>query len=312
MNILIAGATGFVGRHLIAALKADHRITALSRQRSQLQRYFDASVQMITWNELDAQDASQYHVIINLCGHNIADSRWSQQVKRLLIESRVQTNTQLIQWVIKHQAKPRYICANAIGIYGMHDGVSTEIFDEDSPVNFEQPCDYLSEIGVRWQQSLQPAMDYGLEVTTTRFGVILGHGEGLLKKLIPSFYMGMGAVIGDGQQVISWVDIDDVVGAIQFLLAHPAITGAVNVTSPYPVSQAEFARTLASAMHRPLWLHIPAFLIRWLFGEMGESLLLKGQRVMPKRLASAGYVFHYPQLVDALRHQLGHKPEQKG
>ena len=137
-------------------------------------------------------------------------------------------------------------------------------------------------------------------MTTTRFGVVLGQGEGMLKQLSPSFKWGLGAIVGDGKQILSWVHIDDVVGGLIFLLDHPELTGPFNLTSPYPVSQAEFARVLAKAMHRPLLLTMPAFVIQLLFGEMGECLLLKGQRVLPKRLLASGYTFRYPALVDAL------------
>ena len=142
-----------------------------------------------------------------------------------------------------------------------------------------------------------------MHVTTTRFGVVLGKGEGVLKKLAPSFYMGFGSIIGDGKQIMSWVHIDDVLGAILFLLNRSELTGAFNVTSPNPVSQAEFAHALATTMHRPLFLKMPTFMIRALFGEMGECLLLKGQRVLPSRLVESGYEFRYPDLMLALRHE---------
>ena len=190
-----------------------------------------------------------------------------------------------------------------MGIYGLQDNADNTALDEDSPIDFEHPVDFMSEIGIRWQQALQPAIDYGLNVTTTRFGIVLGHGEGILKKLSPSFSMGLGSVIGSGKQMMSWVHIDDVVSAILFLLNKPDLKGAFNLTSPHPVSQAEFARVLATTLHRPLLLKMPTFMIRILLGEMGDNLLLKGQRVGPKRLLKLGYEFRYPNLVDALRHE---------
>ncbi|WP_287007919.1 DUF1731 domain-containing protein [Legionella sp.] len=186
--------------------------------------------------------------------------------------------------------------------YGTQNNGDPQAFDETSLINFNHP-DFLSEIGIRWQSALQPAVDYGMQVTTTRFGVVLKKGEGMLKKLSPSFYVGLGAIIGDGKQILSWVHLDDVVGAYLFLLDHPDLTGTFNVTAPIPVSQAQFARTLAKAMHRPLVLKMPAYLIKALFGEMGEYLLLKGQRVVPKRLVEVGYQFHYPDLTSALTNE---------
>jgi len=303
VNVLIAGASGFIGHKLVTALGLDHLITVLGRDRANLQRHFSKPVNTVTWEMLPELDANSYDAVINLCGYNIAASRWSEAVKKQLIDSRVKTTTTLVDWAIKQHAKPHFICANAVGIYGMQDNEDNEELDEDSPIDFEHPRDFLSEIGVRWQQALQPAIDYGMKVTTTRFGVVLWKGDGVLKKLTPSFYLGLGSIIGGGKQVMSWVHIDDVVRAIIFLLNKPELAGAFNVTSPNPVTQAEFARTLATAMHRPLFLKMPAFVFRLLFGEMGECLLLKGQRVLPSRLIESGFEFRYPELKDALRHE---------
>ena len=301
MNILIAGASGFVGQELIRTLKINHRITALGRNKSSLFRDFPSDVACCTWDELSNMEANDFDAVINLSGFNIAASRWSNNVKKKLIDSRVNTSETLINWLIKHKAKPHFFSANAVGIYGLQENGDPTSLDEDTPIDIDSPCDFLSEIGIRWQQVLQPAADFGMQVTTLRFGVVLKKGGGMLKKLMPSFYVGLGSVIGDGRQTISWVHMDDVIGSIIFLLNKPELTGAFNITSPNPVSQEQFARELAAIMHRPLWLKLPAFLIRALFGEMGECLLLKGQRVRPKRLIEEGYQFRYPELVDALQ-----------
>lgn len=300
MNVLIAGASGFIGRELVNTLQAKHRITVLGRKKTKLQSCFAKSVEIANWDDLSNLNAKNFDGIINLCGHNIAASRWSEAVKKELIDSRVRSIQTLSNWLIKQEAKPHFICANAVGIYGMQDNGDTHSFDEDSPIDFAKPRDFLSEIGIRWQQALQPAIDYGMNVTTTRFGVVLKKGQGMLKKLAPSFYLGLGSTVSDGKQVISWVHIDDVIAAIVFLLNKPELTGAFNITAPNPVSQSEFARTLASALHRPLLLKTPAFVIRLLFGEMGDCLLLKGQRVLPKRITESGYQFRYPTLSEAL------------
>jgi len=303
VNILIAGASGFIGHHLTAALSSNHTVTVLGRDLEKLRLDFPKPVMTANWEGLRSLDAAAFDVIINLCGYNIAASRWNETVKKQLIDSRVKTSATLIDWVIQNKAKPRFICANAVGIYGLQDNTDPHAFDENSVIDFEQPRDFMSEIGIRWQQALQPAIEYGMNVTTTRFGVVLAKGQGVLKKLAPSFYLGLGSILGDGQQMMSWVHIDDVVGAFLFLLNNPQLFGAFNLTAPNPVSQAEFAKTLAITMHRPLFLKMPAKLIRILFGEMGECLLLKGQRVIPTRLVESGYQFCYPQLVDALQHE---------
>ncbi|KTC81664.1 TIGR01777 family oxidoreductase [Legionella brunensis] len=300
MKLLIAGASGFVGSELVKALLPQHEITVLGRSQHKLQHHFSANVTQTTWDTLSNLDASHYNAVINLSGHNIAASRWNDKIKQLLITSRVNTTTDLIHWAIKQNAKPHFYCANAVGIYGLQKNGDPKILDEDTPIDFEHPKDFLSEIGIKWQRALEPALEHGMKVTITRFGVVLKKENGMLKKLAPSFNLGLGSIVGDGEQVISWVHIDDVVGAYTFLLKHPGLTGVFNVTSPNPVSQAEFAKILAKTMHRPLWLKTPAFVIRTLFGEMGECLLLQGQRVIGKKLPQAGYQFHFPELAQAL------------
>lgn len=303
MNILIAGASGFIGRALVNALKTKHKLTVLGRNLSTLQLFFASPIQCITWDELSTLKASPFDAVINLSGQNIAASRWTPAVKKKLIDSRVETNTRLSHWLIEQKATPHFISANAVGIYGLQDNGDNKSFDEDSEIDVVHPKDFLSKIGILWQAALQPAIDNGIKVTTVRFGVVLKRDEGMLEKLTLSFSVGLGAILGDGRQIISWVHIDDVVGAISFLLEKPELTGIFNITSPNPVSQSEFAHTLAQIMRRPLFLKMPGFVVNALFGEMGACLLLKGQRVLPKRLHNEGYQFIHPNLVDALSYE---------
>jgi uncharacterized protein len=300
MNILIAGASGFIGRNLVKALQSEHNLTILGRNSQLLQHYFPQSVKICTWEVLPQIKANSYDAIINLCGYNIAKRHWTNRIKQEIIDSRVKTSTELLNWAIRQDAKPHFYCANAVGIYGMQKTDDLSSFTEDSPIDFSHPHDFLSEIGIRWQQALKPAQAHGIKVTITRFGIVLQKGEGILKKLIPSFYFGLGSVLGNGQQVISWVHIDDVIGVFQFLLNNTKLTGPFNVTAPKPVTQAQFAHILAKSIHRPIFLTTPSFVVRSLFGEMGESLLLNGQRVIPKRLLAEGYQFQYPTLIAAL------------
>jgi len=303
MNILIAGASGFIGHALVKSFKQKHNLSILGRDKTRLLRDYPSGVTCCTWDELSTLDANYFDAVINLCGYNIAASRWSAAIKQQLIASRVETNKTLIDWLIQQAAKPHFICANAVGIYGLQSDGDPNTFDEDTPIDRNHPPDFLSEIGVRWQESLQPAIDYGIPVTTTRFGVVLQKGQGMLKKMFLSFYLGLGSIVGSGKQALSWVHIDDVVEAMSFLLAHPKLTGPFNLTSPNPVSQEAFAHALAKSLHRPLFFKMPAVIVRILFGEMGECLLLKGQRVLPKRLLDAGYLFQYSELSAALQHE---------
>lgn len=301
MHILIAGASGFIGKALVQALQPTHTLTLLGRNQGKLDKTFPSNTTNITWNNLSTIDASKIDVIINLSGLNIAAKRWSPAVKQLLISSRVNTNQMLTEWLIKARAKPHFICANAVGIHGGHLGDETITFDEASAINREKPIDFLSEICIQWQNSLDQAKANGIPVTFTHFGVVLKKHEGMLKKLEPSFYMGLGSIVGDGQQIISWIHLDDLIQAMIMIINDPTIVDRINLTSPQPVTQKTFAEALAHAMHRPLFLKMPASVINLLFGEMGEKLLLQGQCVLPKRLTEFGFKFKYPSIQAALQ-----------
>lgn len=300
MNILIAGASGFIGRALVAALSADHQITVLGRSLKTLHALFSKDIHQLSWQDLSKTSAQGFDLIINLSGYNISERRWNDAVKKELIDSRVNSNKELIHWLIEHNARPRYMCANAVGIYGLQSNGEMASFDEDTVIDSKNTHDFLSTIGMAWQESLSDAINYGIPVTTLRFGVVLKKGDGMLKKLELPFKLGLGHVLGDGSQTLSWVHLDDVISAIVFLIQQPQIIGAVNITAPQPVSQKEFASTLARTLKRPMLLKMPAAVIQLMFGEMGECLLLKGQRVVPKRLIDLGYAFKYPTLSSAL------------
>ncbi|WP_133140066.1 TIGR01777 family oxidoreductase [Legionella genomosp. 1] len=307
MNILIAGASGLIGKKLVSAFCNEHQITVLGRNLKTLQMQFPESVKHLSWEQLDNVDPNSFDTLINLCGRNISSLRWNNTIKQDIINSRVQSNRSLINWLIKYQAQPHYFCANAVGIYGTQSQNDSQAFDENSAIDDETPHDFLSEVGIRWEQSLQPAIEADIPVTITRFGVVLSPDGGMLGQLAPVFKLGIGSILGKGQQVISWVDMQDVIGAYEFLIANPGITGPVNICSPEPVTQEIFTKTLARVLKRPLLFRIPAWVIKLLFGQMGECLLLSGQRVLPNRLMDNGYQFQYPDLEDALKHQLINK-----
>jgi uncharacterized protein (TIGR01777 family) len=298
MNILIAGASGFVGRVLANHLSKNHSITVLGRSLVKLESVFSKDIKKLTWGNLASQDAKHFDLIISLSGSNIGDKRWSAKVKKELIESRTQTNEQLVDWLIHHQANPRFFCANAIGIYGAQE-LSTEVFDENSALASSSD-DFLQHIALLWERSLKKAIDAGIPVTILRFGVVLKKGEGMLKKLELPFSLGLGSVLGSGNQALSWIYYKDLIKAVDFLIAHQEVTGPVNITTPYPLTQQEFSKLFAKALKRPLFLKTPKLMIQIMFGEMGEYLLLKGQRVFPKRLSELGFHFSYPKMESAL------------
>jgi uncharacterized protein (TIGR01777 family) len=201
--------------------------------------------------------------------------------------------------VAGRSAKPQaLVCASAIGYYG--DRGDEALSEVAAPAN-----DFLGRVCQEWEAACQPARDAGVRVVNLRIGVVLSPEGGALKKMLTPFKLGAGGKIGDGRQYMSWVAIDDVVGAILFVLAKPQAAGAVNVVAPQPVTNAEFTKTLGRVLSRPTIARVPAFAARLLAGEMADALLLSSTRVVPQALTAAGYHFRQPELEGALRHLLG-------
>ena len=305
MNILIAGASGLIGTVLAHHLSHHHNITVLGRTLEKLKRMFSDKFNTLTWDDLESHNATTYDLVINLSGASIGDRRWNANVKKELIESRTITNKKLTEWLIHQHATPRFFCANAIGIYGAEE-LSTNAVNEDTALP-KSSHDFLQHIGLVWEQSLQTAINAGIPGTILRFGVVLKQGGGMLKKLEWPFRLGLGSIIGSGRQTLSWIYYQDLIQAIDFLIERPDVVGAINITSPTPITQQEFAAQFANVLDRKIWFKTPALLIRILFGEMGEYLLLKGQHVTPKRLIELGFKFSYPTLQSALNEEFPKK-----
>jgi uncharacterized protein (TIGR01777 family) len=303
MNILIAGASGFIGKQLVNHLAPEHKITVIGRNIKKLRQLFTTDINILTWDKLSTYNPNELHLIINLSGSNIGDKRWNLKVKKDLIESRTNSNQQLIKWLINNDAKPRLFCANAVGIYGAHATDKLTFTEESQIPDNSESNDFLQNIAINWQNSLHPAIENGLKVTTLRFGVVLKRGEGMLKKLQLPFSLGLGSIFGNGKQVLSWVYYKDLINAIDFLIKNEEIVGPVNITSPNPISQQEFAQIFSNILSRPLFFKTPKFIVNLLFGEMGRELLLKGQRVLPKRLEELGFKFSYPNIESALKEE---------
>lgn len=303
MKIIIAGATGFVGRHLVPILlQRGDEVTVISREVDKITKIFNGSVKALSWGELNHVDPKTYQAVINLAGENIADHRWSDRVKAEIIKSRVATTQKLSHWCLPGKDNLHLYNASAVGIYGSQAFEShfpeplTEASALPSPAK-----DFLSEVGKQWEQALNAAAASGMPVTMMRFGVVLKRKEGMLKKLEWPARLGMSMILGSGKQPLSWIDIDDLVNAIIFLIEHPEITGAVNLCSPQSITQEKFTRELATAVHRSVFLTMPTSVVKFLFGQMGEELLLSGQNVYPERLLDEGFEFTYPDIKSALR-----------
>jgi uncharacterized protein (TIGR01777 family) len=296
MKILIGGSHGLVGTALIKSLEAEgHEIFRLVRHAptSKTEVEWSPDRYSIALARIEGFDA-----VVNLAGESIAEGRWTDEKKRRIRESRVK-GTKLLGDALANLTVPpkTFVCASAIGYYGNR---GDELLTETSAPG----DDFLAKVCADWEEATALATEKGIRVVNARFGVILDTNGGALKKMLPPFRMGVGGRIGSGKQWMSWIALDDVIGGIKFALANESVKGPVNFVSPNPVTNAEFTKTLGKVLSRPTIFPIPAFAIKLMFGEMGEALLLGGQRVAPARLAGGGFEFSYPQLEAALGHML--------
>jgi len=288
MNVLLTGATGFVGRRLERRLQgAGHHVATVSRRPGADHDWSDASL---------ARGIATADAVIHLAGAGLFDKRWNTAYKQQLVESRVRTTQQLARLVADSRCRT-LITASAIGYYGASE---TPGLDETSPPG----QDFLARLCVDWEAATAAASAAGARVAHVRIGVVLGLGGGALARMLPPFKLGLGGPIGSGRQWVSWVHIDDVCGLIEHLLGQPAAAGAFNATSPQPVDMKGFTSTLGRVLHRPAVLPVPGFAMRLLLGEVA-SVLLDGQHVLPRRSQAAGYVFEHAQLEGALGDLLG-------
>jgi uncharacterized protein (TIGR01777 family) len=295
MNITITGATGFIGRRLIDRLARDrHQLHALSRRTNV--KFGETAVWISKWDpmaeEPPEESVANADAIVHLAGEPVAQ-RWTPEVKKKILESRVQGTRRLVQALSTQKRRPAaLICASAIGIYGSR---SDEILTESSA----QADDFLAEVCKEWETQAQLAESLGIRVARIRIGIVLGKGGGALEKMLPPFKAFVGGRIGSGKQWMSWIHVDDLVGIIHHALTNP-MSGAFNGAAPNPVTNADFTTTLAAALGRPAIFPVPGFALKLMFGEMA-SMLLGSQRVLPRATEAAGYKFQYPELAAALR-----------
>ncbi len=276
MQVAITGASGFIGKSLRARLLASgHEARAISL-RSKL-----------------APDAfAGCDAVINLAGEPVAQ-RWTAAAKKRITDSRVDGTREVVRAIAALEQKPAtLISASAIGFYGDR---GHEILTEDSP----PASDFLAQVTVAWEREAREAEKLGVRVFTPRIGVVLGRDGGALKQMLLPFKLGVGGRIGSGKQWMSWIHLDDLISLVLFALENPKVAGPVNATAPNPVTNAEFTRELARALHRPAIFPVPAIALKLMFGQMAE-VLLGGQRVLPEAAQRAGFQFRYPALGPAL------------
>lgn len=294
MRVLVTGATGLIGSHLVPALQREgHQVVRLGRRRDASDFVWDPLRGQMDTGALDGVEA-----VVHLAGENIGQ-RWTEERKQRMWRSRVEGARLLADAIASVSSPPRtFISASATGYYGDR---GDEALDEDAGPG----RGFLAELCQAWEEAAQGAARAGTRVVNPRFGVVMSDKGGALARLLPLFRLGLGGALGDGRQYMSWIDIEDLVSAVLFLLRRDDLSGPVNVTSPNPVTNEEFTRTLARVLGRPAFLRVPAFALKAMMGQMAEEALLAGQRVLPRKLHQAGFAFQYPDLEGSLRHVLG-------
>ncbi len=294
MKVLIAGATGFIGKALVRAfISRGDEVIVLGRSKAKIAFVFEELPPYWTWIDLETQTDS-IDLIINLAGENIG-GWWSKKKKEKLLNSRLAAIKRLIAFCHRQQNtaghSPRLLQASGIGIYGLH---GDRVYDENSPL--PQDLNFLSELSRNIEAAAFDAHSYNIPLLIMRFGIVLHANGGMLEQLFPLFKYGFGTILGTGKQFLSWISRADLVKAILFLSDRPDLNGFINLVAKEPVTQAAFSKAYAKHLNRPLWLRFPPYMVKLLFGEMGTNLLLGSQKVIPTRLLEAGFDFEDPNL----------------
>lgn len=296
MKVLISGASGLVGKKLVKTLEdKGWDVARLVRQK-------ETSDNEIQWNpeegQIQVEKLNGFDAMVHLSGDNLSSGRWTEDKKRKIRDSRIGSTLLLTTALQELEKKPEvFVCASAIGYYGNR---GDEIMTESS----EPGEDFLSWVCRDWERAVDPATVAGVRAVNLRIGMVLSGKGGALKKMLPGFAAGLAGNLGDGNQYVSWIDINDLVNIISFAIENKEVVGPVNCVAPDPVKNKDFTKTLAKVLSRPAVIHAPAFGLRIAFGEMADAIILSSTRVMPERLTALGFAFEHPTLEQALRHVL--------
>ncbi|RPJ02074.1 MAG: TIGR01777 family protein [Candidatus Aminicenantes bacterium] len=298
-RIVIAGASGFIGRALVRELAENgHEVVALTRNAEAARARLPEGVQAAEWDGRTAADWRR-HVdgalaIVNLVGDNLARGRWTRAKKERIVSSRALPGAALVQAVREAGTKPlAFVQASAVGFYG--NPGEAEI-DESSPPG----AGFLAGVVRQWEGSTRDVEAHGVRRVVTRSGLVLGRSGGSFPTLVRPFRFLVGGPLGGGRQWFSWISLEDEVRAIRLLIGRRELSGPFDLTAPEPVRQKDLCRIIGKAMRRPCWFPVPAALLRLLFGEKAEQVLLVSQRVLPRRLVRAGFEFRHPDAASAV------------
>ena len=299
-NFLITGGTGFIGKKLVAQLvNAGHEAVVVTRRPEKHGGSFAEKIRYIgSFSAID--NSTCFDAVINLGGEGIADKRWSAKRKQQLLASRIGLTNHLVKCLARLEKRPEVmISASAVGWYGAHD---------ETPLTEDSAChqEFSHELCEAWEKEAAAVGDLGIRLCIIRLGIVLGKNGGVLKRMLPPFYFGLGGRIGSGKQYMSWVHVNDVIRAVDYLVDENSLSGVFNLTAPGTVSNTQFTQTIGKVISRPTLFPLPAFVVKTVFGEMGERLLLMGQNVVPHNLLEAGFSFDFPDLDGALTDILSH------
>lgn len=299
MKVLVSGSSGLIGKLVTAALKSrgDQVLRLVRAQSTDADAVFwDIDNEIVDKTKLTDIDA-----VIHLAGEPVAE-KWTPETKRRIRQSRREGTELLAQTLASLEQTPKVlISGSAIGYYGSR---GDEVLTESSTIG----TGFLPDVCRDWENATGAARVAGIRTVMLRIGIVLSSHGGALSKMLQPFQMGVGGQLGDGQQYMSWVAIDDVVGAILFILDNEAVEGPTNMTAPNPVRNSEFTSTLGKVLHRPTIFPVPPAVLRMAVGEMADELILSSANVVPNRLNKAGYQFKYPDLFGALQHVLHKEP----
>jgi hypothetical protein len=299
MKVFMTGGTGFVGTYLAKRFIADGQSVTILTPDAGNQALNVKGLSYLEGNPTvkgDWQKAvAGYDIIINLAGASIF-SRWTEEQKNILRSSRMLTTRNLVEALPEQSGHVTFFNTSAVGYYGFRG-------DEELTESAGAGTDFLARLAYDWESEALKAQTKGARVVITRFGIVLGKNGGALGQMIPLFKFFLGGPLGSGRQWFSWIHTHDLAEAFVFLLRHQDISGAVNLCSPQPVRNRELGNAIGRILHRPSFLPAPGFMIRLILGEFG-SVLLEGQRAIPRRLLDAGFQFQYPQIDEALKNIL--------
>ena len=297
MRVLVTGSSGFIGSALVAALdtRGDEVVRLGRGGGASGGPSWDPEAGTISTVAFDGVDA-----VVHLAGEGIGEKKWTPEQKRRIVDSRTKGTALLARTLADLPTKPAVLVSgSAIGYYGNRDD---EVLDETSTSG----DDFLAGLCREWEAAAQPAADAGIRLVHNRTGIVLAPQGGVLKRLLTPFRLGLGGRVATGRQWMSWIAMEDTVGAILHALDHDTVRGPMNLTAPNPVTNAELTKKLGAALHRPTLLPTPLLPLKLLYGgELVAALLVGGQRVLPRRLTDDGYVFAQPELAGALQSLLG-------